>query len=35
VDAILARPEHKWRVEGFDADVMKAIKEEQKTRYKQ
>ena len=35
VDAILARPEHQWYKEGFDADVMEAIKAEQKERYKQ
>lgn len=35
VNIILARPEHAWYKEGFDADLMKAIKEEQKERYKQ
>lgn len=35
VNEILARPEHKWYKEGFDADVMKAIKDEQAERYKQ
>ncbi len=33
VNAILARPEHKWRQEGFGADIMKAIKAEQEERY--
>lgn len=35
VNEILARPEHKWRKDGFDAAVMQSIKEEQKQRYKQ
>jgi hypothetical protein len=35
VGEVLARPEHLWYKEGFDADVMKAIKAEQKERYKQ
>ncbi len=35
VNAVLARPEHVWYKKGFDADVMKAIEEEQKQRYKQ
>jgi len=35
VNAILARPEHKWYKEGFDKDVMESIKAEQKQRYKQ
>ena len=35
VGEILARPEHVWYKEGFDADVMEAIKAEQKERYKQ
>jgi hydroxylamine dehydrogenase len=35
VNAILAKPEHVWYKKGFDADVMKAIEEEQKQRYKQ
>lgn len=33
VDALLAKPEHAWYKEGFDADVMKAIKDEQASRY--
>ncbi len=35
VDDILAKPEHQWWKEGFDASVMKSIRDEQKTRYKQ
>ena len=35
VGEILAKPEHAWYKEGFDADVMKAIQAEQKDRYKQ
>jgi len=35
VNAILARPEHVWYKEGFEGDVIKAIEEEQKQRYKQ
>ncbi len=35
VNELLAKPEHQWYKQGFDADVMKAIKEEQKERYKQ
>ena len=35
LSAILSRPEHTWYKEGFDADVMKDIKAEQKERYKQ
>jgi hypothetical protein len=35
VNGILSRPEHQWYKQGFDADVMKAIKAEQKERYKQ
>jgi len=35
VGEILARPEHTWYKEGFDADVMKAINAERKERYKQ
>ncbi len=35
VNEILARPEHLWRKEGFDAAIMKSIKDEQKSRYKQ
>jgi hypothetical protein len=35
LDKLLAKPEHKWYSEGFDADVMKAIKAEQESRYKQ
>ncbi len=35
VNEILARPEHQWRKEGFDASIMKSIKDEQKSRYKQ
>jgi hydroxylamine dehydrogenase len=35
VGAILARPEHAWYKEGFDADLMKDIKAEEKDRYKQ
>ena len=35
LDAILSRPEHTWYKEGFDAEVMKDIKAEQKERYKQ
>ena len=35
VGEILARPEHAWYKEGFDADLMEAIKAEQKDRYQQ
>ena len=35
VGALLARPEHKWYREGFDAATMKKIKAEQKARYEQ
>jgi hypothetical protein len=35
VNEILARPEHRWYRKGFSSDVMKAIKEEQKERYRQ
>jgi len=35
VAELLAKPEHAWYKEGFDADVMQAIKAEQKERYKQ
>ena len=35
VNTILARPEHQWYKEGFDADVMKAIQKEREDRYKQ
>ena len=35
VSEILARPEHQWYKQGFDADVMKAIKAEQAERYGQ
>ena len=35
VEAILAKPEHAWYKKGFGEDVMNAIKEEQKSRYKQ
>jgi len=35
INAILARPEHKWYKEGFDQGLMKAIQDEQKDRYKQ
>ncbi|MBL4901418.1 MAG: hypothetical protein JKY62_02045 [Desulfocapsa sp.] len=35
VGAILARPEHQWYEKGFDQDVMKSIKAEEKSRYKQ
>jgi hypothetical protein len=35
VNAILSKPEHQWYQQGFDADVMKAIKAEQRERYKQ
>ena len=35
VNALLAKPEHKWYKKGFEGDVIKAIEEEQKQRYKQ
>ena len=35
IDELLNRPEHKWRLKGFGAEVEKMIKEEQKLRYGQ
>ena len=35
LDTLLARPEHTWYKEGFDAGVMKAIEAEREERYKQ
>ncbi len=33
VDALLSRPEHQWYRQGFDKDVMQAIRAEQAERY--
>ncbi|MFP3984016.1 MAG: multiheme c-type cytochrome [Desulfurivibrionaceae bacterium] len=33
VGELMARPEHKWREEGFSADILESIKEEQERRY--
>lgn len=35
VGDILARPEHQWYQKGFGEAVMKSIKEQEKSRYKQ
>ncbi len=35
IDALLSRPEHKWRKEGFGSDIEKMIKDERKMRYGQ
>ncbi len=35
IDALMAKPEHAWYKEGFDADIMKEISKEYEERYKQ
>ncbi len=35
VDALLNKPEHKWRLQGFGEQIEKMIKDEQKSRYGQ